>query len=159
MPHFYDVTLRDYSKELSTVQYPISPITVITIEAELVLLTALRTATEGITLGTTAKDKIIMDETIYSGSSPTDENAQRERKWLVRYHGVTSGKKYTLTVPTADLDGNLVPGTDIADLVNSEAMAAFVTAFQNGVSAPYSAGVAGVETVLVDEIVHVGRNL
>lgn len=157
MPHFYDIQYRDFSDELSTVQFPIGPITVVTIVAELVELAALRAAVAGITLGVQAADTIIMDKTIISAARPASENAQRERKWLVNYHGNTSNTKGTLTIPTAALIGRIIPGTDLADLTEAS-MATFVTAFNATVLKQYAAGVGGVETVTLDKVTAVGRN-
>jgi hypothetical protein len=156
MSHMYDLQFRDWSDELSTVQVHITPITVVTIVAELVIIAALRTAIEGITIGVASRDKIIMDDTIISAARPASPLAQREVKWLVRYHGVDNNKKWTCEIPTADLSlaGVLVPGSDFADLTVSP-MSDFVTAFQTAVRPPDS----DTSLVVVDSVQFVGRNI
>jgi len=158
MPHYYDLQFRDWSDELSTVQFNITPITVVTIVAELVGLAALRTAVENITVGIASRDKIIMDDTIISADRPATPLAQRENKWLVRYHSVGTNKKFTLEVPTADLSlaGVMIPGSDFADLTVSP-MSDFVTAFETWVRPPDDP--AGTVLCVVDSVQFVGRNL
>jgi len=156
MPHLYDLQFRDFSDEISTHQVNISPITVGTIVAELAEIAAYRSAVEGITLGIAARDKIIMDDTLISAARPVSAVAQREMKWLVRYHGVTDGKKWTCEIPTADLTlaNILVPGTDIMDLTQAQA-ATWKTAFETMVRPPGD----DTQLVVVDQVVFVGRNL
>lgn len=79
----------------------------------------------------------------------TDPNAQRENKWLVRYHD-TAGARYTIEIPTAKLS-LLDTGTEFLDLTGTEA-AAFVTAFEAGAVSP-----ADSSAVTVDSIQFVGR--
>ena len=108
----------------------------------------------GITLGVLATDQWVGDRTIISSNVPASALAQREIKWLVQYHGNTTGKKFTCEIPTADLEGRVLPGTDLADLTNTE-MAAFVTAFQTIARSPDS----DQETVTIDAVRVVGRNI
>lgn len=85
-----------------------------------------------------------------AGSAPTDPVAQRENKWLIRYHdGV--GRKYQAELPTADLS-LLDTGTEFLNLLGTEA-AAFKTAFEDVVVSPGDDGSA----VVVDSIQFVGR--
>jgi len=154
--HTYTRTYRDYSGELSGAQVPIPPITAIDIAATLVLIGLFETALDGFTLGQAAKSEIMMDRTIISAANAASAVAQRESKWLVRYHGIVQNKKYTMEIPTADLTLTdvLIPGTDLVDLTQTQA-AAYVTAFENLAVAPGT----DTEAVVVDEIVFVGRNL
>jgi len=156
MPHWIDITYRDYSDELSTAQFNVSPITVGTIVALLVEFAALRAAVDGITLGVQAANAIVMDKTVVSAARPTSPVAQREMKWLVRYHGVDDGKKWSVEIPTPDitLTDILIPGTDLADLTQAQ-MAAFVTAFETTVRPPGN----DTSLVVVDSVTLVGRNL
>jgi len=156
LSHKYDLQFRDWSDELSTMEVHITPITVVTIVAELVLIAALRTATEAITIGVASRDKIIMDDTIISAARPATPLAQRENKWFVRYHGVDNNKNWSCEIPTADLSlaGVLIPGSDFADLTVSP-MSGFVTAFEAVVRPPDS----DTSLVVVDSVQFVGRNL
>jgi hypothetical protein len=156
MPHWIDLQYRDYSDELSSCTFNVSPITVGTITALLAEFASLRSATDAIVLGVRASDTVVMDKTVGSASRPTSAVAQRELKWLVRYHGVDDGKKWTCEIPTPDitLTDVLIPGTDIVDLTQTE-MAAFVTAFETAVRPPGN----DTSLVVIDQIVLVGRNL
>lgn len=156
MPHFYDLTFRDWSNEPTTSQVNIAPITVGTIVAVLAEITAYRTAVEGIVIGETASDKIVMDSTTYSAAAADSPLAQRENKWLVRYHGVDNNKKWQVEIGTADLaaDGRLIPNSDFADLTEA-GMAAFKTAFEALVRPPDS----DTSLVVIDSVQFVGRNI
>ena len=79
----------------------------------------------------------------------TNPEAQRENKWLVRYHD-TAGALYSIEIPTAKLS-LLDAGTEFLDLTGTEA-AAFVTAFQAGAVSPTDGS-----AVTVDSIQFVGR--
>ena len=156
MPHWLDLSYRDYSDELSSCTFNVSPITVGTITALLVEFAALRSAVDAIVLGVRASDTVVMDKTVGSAARPASAVAQRELKWLVRYHGVDDGKKWSCEIPTPDitLTDVLIPGTDIADLTQTQ-IAAFVTAFETTVRPPGN----DTSLVVVDQIVLVGRNL
>jgi len=154
MPHFYDRQYRDYSKELSTARINISVITVGTIVGVLANIANYKAALDDIVLGTPSMDMIIMDRTVLSGASPTDVFAQRELKWLVHYHGDTTGKKYTHEIPCANPTANLVPGTDLMDLTATDP-ATWKTAFEGIVVAPDD----DTETVTIDYVELVGRNI
>lgn len=156
MTHRYNLSFRDWSDEKSTTSVNIAPITVGTIVAILAEITAYRSAVEGITIGVASDDEIIMDDTVISADRPDSPLAQREVKWLVRYHGVDNNKKWQMEIPTADLaaDGRLIPGSDFADLTEA-GMAAFVTAFQTLVRPPDS----DTSLVVIDSVQFVGRNL
>ena len=156
MPHMYDVQLRDFSRETSTSQIFIGPITAITVAGLLTQIGTYRAAVDGITLGELAAETIVMDKTVLSADAPASAFAQRELKWLVRYHGATSNKKFQLEIPTPDLTDPdiLVPGTDFADLTFG-VVSTWVTAFEALAKSPDD----DTEDVIVDQIVLVGRNL
>lgn len=152
--HYAVFTLRDHGGERSSVKIYNGVITAGTLPAYLTQLGALRTALDGITLGTIEKEMWVGDATLLSSALPADANAQRETKWLVRYFDTVTNKKYTFEIPTALLTGQLVANTGIADLTTTE-MAAFVTAFEAIARCPDS----DVNAVEISQIIHVGRNL
>lgn len=154
MPHLSEFTLLDYSNEKSRVTVYNGAITSASIAGYLTQFGALRTAIEGITLGVVQQEAWVGDRTVISNTPPANEFAQRELKWMVTYTGDTSNKVFQVTVPTADATGNLVPGTDLADLTTT-AMAAFVTAFEAIARTPDS----DLETVTIQSIRLVGRNI
>lgn len=156
---WYDLTFKDWSDESSVVQVFVSPLTALDITAELIGIAALRDSIKAICSGVAWKDRVVNGAQILDGTLPTTPLAQRENKWLVRYHGDDSGKKYSLEIPTAALvtsggDSRLVPGSDFADLTQTE-IAAFVGLFHTWARNPDS----GTETNTVDSIQFVGRDL
>jgi len=150
--HTYEVALRDYSLEVGRTRVHMGPITAGTIAGALTQMGALRTAIAAITKGVVASEQWVGDNTNLSNAAPTDEEAQRETKWLVLYQGDTSLKKFQITIPTADFQGRLLPESDKADLTETS-MAAFVTAFEAIARTPDS----DTETVTVLEIRVAGK--
>lgn len=110
---------------------------------------ALWAAALGITVGSQAATKLLASST-QTAVVNTNPLAQRENKWLVRYHD-TNSAKFTVEIPTADLS-LLDTGTEFLDLAGTEA-AAFVTAFEDYVKSPDDPGLS----VTVDSIQFVGR--
>ena len=153
MPHLAQFQLLDYSNERSRTEVHVGAITAVSIGGFLTAFGALRTAIEGITLGVVSQESWVGDRTSLSNTPPTDAEAQREKKWLVRYVGDTSGKVFTLEIATAELGGgHLLPMSDFADLTETD-MAAFVTAFEDIARSPDD----DTETVTVQSIQFVGR--
>jgi len=120
------------------------------IAAQSGLASALWSAALDITVGSEAATKLLASST-QSAVVNTNPLAQRENKWLVRYHDSAS-VKFSVEIPTADLS-LLDTGTEFLDLTGTEA-AAFVTAFEAVQNSP-----TGGNEVEVISIKHVGRNL
>lgn len=152
--HVSNWTLLDYSGESSSVRMYNGAITAVSIAGFLTSFGNMRTATEGITLGTMKQEQWVGDLTLLSNTPPTNVFAQRELKWLVRYQGNTTSKIFTMEIPTADPTGRLIAGTDKADLTETN-MAAWVTNFEGFARTPDD----DTETVTVLDITLVGRNL
>jgi hypothetical protein len=127
-------TLNDYSGEKSTFRVHSENITAANFAAQETERTALFTALAVLQLGTLAKSGY-GNESIGVSTLPTNVYAQRELKWLISYEGFASGKKFQVELPIADLTGNLVVGTDLADVTSTE-WAAFITAFEAFVKSP-----------------------
>lgn len=149
-------TLLDYSNEKSHFTFGFGPITALTIADFLSEFGDLRTALGNITLGTLVEDTWKGDVTKYSVSLPSDNNAQRERKFLVTYEDTTTYSVFRFEVPTAKFTttaGSVFkPNSDDVDLTNTQ-IAAFVTAFEAIGESPDGNGVN------VLHIRGVGRNL
>lgn len=166
MAGFGSFTLMDHNRELTNVSFYTGNITAVSLPDTLTEFGALRTAIEGITLGTVTKESLKVFDTKLGNSPPSDQNAQRERKWLVVYEDnlpffddpvnaiPNEGyrKVFTFEIGTADIANRLIANTDEADLTNA-AVAAFVTAFEAIARSPYGG------TVNVLQIRAVGRNL
>jgi len=113
------------------------------------LISALYTAALDLTLGSQAATSELAVST-QAAVENTNPLAQRENKWLVRYHDADS-TKFTVEIPTADLS-LLDTGTEFLDLTGTEA-AAFVTAFEAYAKSPDDPTLA----TTVDSIQFVGR--
>jgi len=162
------VGFLDFSDENSNSSVNVGAVTAVSLPGLLTQISAYVTAIDAITLGTIRDDTLIAYSTNRSSVPPTDANAQRERKWLVRYTDVTAffddpinaipnagfGKIFTMTIPTAALAlaGVMIPNTDQADLTVAP-MPAFVTAFEAMARSPYGGDVE------ILSITAVGRNL
>lgn len=158
-------TIMDYNREDSTTSFNNAAITAASIAGYLTQFGALRTAIEGIILGTVSDERAYVFNTRLSNTAPTDENAQVERAWDVLYEdnqpffdapvnaipNAGYQKVFHMTIGTADLEGRLLPGSDFADLTETS-IAAFVTAFEAIARSPYGG------TVNVLQIKAVGRN-
>lgn len=149
-------TLQDYGTpgsgtgaEKSSWAFWISTLTAANFVAQTGLVSALYTAALDLTLGSQAATRVLAVSTV-SAVENTNPLAQRENKWLVRYHD-TAGTKFTLEIPTADLS-LLDTGTEFLDLTGTEA-AAFKTAFEAVVKSPDDPTL----TVTLDSIQFVGR--
>lgn len=152
--HYSTFTFLDYSGEKSTSRVYNGAITTVSLPEFLTEFGALRAAMDTITSGTINKEAWVGDDTLLSNALPVSEYAQRELKWLVTYRNTVSNNLYTVTVPTADPTGRLIPGTDLADLANA-GIAAYVTAFEAIARSPEN----DLDVVDVVSIRLVGRNI
>lgn len=147
-------TLRDFSGETTSVRIYNGDITAISLPGFLTDFGTVRAAVEGITLGVMAKEQWVGDLTDLSAALPANVFAQRELKWLVRYHDTVTQEKATLEIGTADPTGVMVPASDFADLTIAP-MSTFVAQFNAFARHPESA----VNAVIVDSVQLVGRNI
>lgn len=154
MPHYSVWSFLDYSGETSPVTIHHGAITPVNLAGFLTEFGQMRSAIDGISIGTIQKEKWVGDDTLLSNALPANAFAQRELKWLVRYRDTTSNKIYNIEIPCADPTGRLVAGTDKADLTETN-MAAFVTRFESFGRSPES----DTHNVAVQEIILVGRNI
>lgn len=156
MPAHYSIfQFRDWGRELSNVKIYNGPITAGTLPGFLTSFGGMRTALEGITLGIASNESWVGDSTVLSAATPASQGAQREKKWLVRYHDTVTNKKYQLEIPTADEIGvALLPNSDFADLTVTP-MSTFVTAFNAFARNPDN----DANAVVIDSVQFVGRNL
>lgn len=156
----------DHSDEKSTTTIQTEAITALSLPGMLTNVGDLRTLIEAITLGTVAGEALKVFDTALSNARPASELARRETKWLVRYEdnqqffdpGIEAipnegfGKVFTFTIPTADVVGRVIPGTDLADLTNVD-IAAFITELETFARSPHGG------TINVLSMSAVGRNL
>lgn len=160
-------SILDWDGESSAMSFNTGAVTAVSLPGLLTQFGALRTATEGMILGTISEEAQYVFKTKLSNTLPNDKNAQRERKWLVTYEdnlpffddpvnaipNAGYRKVFNLEIPTAD--AALLPTTPPGDTldITTGAPAAWVTAFEDIARSPYG----GTVTVLSIELV--GRNL
>lgn len=114
----------------------------------------LKTALAAITLGTQIKTDVVYSRVEAANVPVDDVLAQRENKWLVRYHDATSGQKYVVSFGTADLSQLPATHTEFLDIVTDASVGKnFKVAFEAVVKSPADASHA----VVVDSIQFVGR--
>lgn len=167
MPGRLGYSLLDYSREKASLSLATGEVTAASLPGLLTEVGTLRTAIDGITLGTVSDERLTVFDTNLSNTPPASPLAQIEVSWLVQYEDATAffddpvnaipnegfGRLFTLTIPTADIGaaGRLLPNSDEADLTEA-GMAAFVTAFETTARSPYGG------EVNVVSIRFVGRN-
>lgn len=111
---FLKQSYLDYSVEKSAVSVPVTTLTAGNFVAENALLVTLSAALAAVTLGNLVGLDIVSERLVNLGVAPTNVNAQREKKWLVRYHDATTLTKYSAEIPCADLS-ILATASDFAD--------------------------------------------
>jgi hypothetical protein len=144
-------TYRDYGTpgEKSSFEITVVDLTAVNVAAQVGLLSTLWGTIDAMVLGNIASRKVVFAQSAPDDTVVTDPTAQRENKWLVRYHD-TSGRKFRVELPTANLT-LLDTGSEFLDLTGTEA-AAFKTAFEAVAKSPDDQS-----TVVVDSIQFVGR--
>jgi len=96
-----NLTYMDYDSELASVGVYGLNLTAANFTAQEALWGAVEAAIDDVSIGTRTKTQVSAVETLTGGVKPTDVNAQRERKWLVR--GTTStGFPVSIEIPCAD---------------------------------------------------------
>jgi len=158
MPDNASFTYIDYSSEVSTTSINIPDVTDLNYAATEALLQTLSAEISGITIGSLRQRSMgIIVPTLLS--PPADQQAQREKKWLVQYRATQTGQPdagryYNVEIPCADLS-LLNEGSDILwkqPTVATGAVLDFITAFEAVAVSP-----AG-STVTCQAIRYVGRN-
>ena len=144
-------TYSDYGTpgEKSSFSFTIADLSAGNFAASTGALATLWSAIDALLLGNIAARRVVAAASEPDVSPVTNPEAQRENKWLVRYHD-TSARKFTLELPTANLS-LLDTGTEFLDMAGTEA-AGFKTAFEAIAKSP-----ADQSAVTVDSIQFVGR--
>ncbi len=136
----------------SNTEVPVITLTSGNFTAQATLHSDLINALEGITIGNPAKSQIVSNREIISAAPASDPLAQRENKWLLRYHGATLAQKFQVSIGTADLT-QLTGNSEFLDLSAGTGLA-LKTAFEAVVRSPNDAS----EAVVLDSVQFVGRN-
>jgi len=126
---YYFTTLLDYSREKSTHRVSAADITAANFAAQETARAAYFAAMIVLTNGVVNRSGF-GNISIGVNTPPTSVDAQREKKWLITYEGLVSGKLFQLEIPCADLGGDrLAPNSDQANLLDAD-WTGFVTAFE-----------------------------
>jgi hypothetical protein len=155
---FLTLTLNDNTvkangePESGSITLPIITITAANFTAQAALHADLINGLEGITIGNPAKTQVIAAREVISTAPASTPQAQRENKFLMRYHGVTLNQKFQASIPTADLD-QVATNSEFVPL-GSGAGASLKSAFEAVVRSPDDAA----EAVVLDSVQFVGRN-
>src|SRR5438045_3161541 len=115
---YNDNTIKSNGQpESATFRVPIATLSAANLVAKLALVATLRTALAAVVIGVDAKQEITLKSDVFSSNPAPSTLAQRENKWLIRYTGNTSNKKFQAAVPTADW--TLLPdGSEFLDLTS-----------------------------------------
>jgi len=152
---FLSLTMNDNTsqprQESSTTELAVTTLTAGNFTAQATLHSDLINALEGITIGNPAKTELVAARTRISDAPSSDVLAQKENRWLLRYHGATNFRKYVVSLGTADLS-QIVDGTEFIDLTAGTGLA-LKTAFEAVVKDPNDAA----EAVILDSVQYVVR--
>lgn len=155
---FYSETVADNTlkqngePETATWAVPIITLTAANLVATNTLITNLQSAINGIILGTDTKIETVSHRQLNTPGPASDPLCQRENKYLIRYHDSTTGQKFRVSIPTADLS-KLMTNSEFVDVTATEGLAV-KTAFEALVVSPNNSS----NTVTLDSIQFVGRN-
>ena len=148
-----DETLKPNGEpETSSWQVPITTINAGNLAAVTTATTALANALIALGLRKLLQTTLVANR-LEAGTGPASSPlAQRENKWLLRYHGNTLNQKFQMSYPCADLTAKMA-NSEFVDL-SSGAGATLKTAFEAIVVSPDNAA----ESVTLDSVQFVGRN-
>lgn len=138
--------------ETTNFQIPITTLTPANVAATETLAGNLATAIAAITLGNVVQRDLVYWRQSFERVPAASTLAQRENKWLVRYHDSVTFQRYQVSIGTADLSV-LPSGSEFIDLTAGDGLA-FKTAFEALAKSPAD----GSHTVIVDSVQFVGRN-
>src|SRR5438132_9022873 len=127
-------TYRDYGGEKAKFSLPVANITAANYVAQTTLYTDLFTAIDAVVIGNIAARRIVASETAPDDTNASSALAQRENKWLLRYHD-SEGAKFTSEIPTADL--SLLADNSEFLVISGGPGAPLKTAFEAVVKSPH----------------------
>ena len=146
------LSVKDYSGEIGRTSFHVPVITAANFTAQETLRNALIAAYGDMIWGTLQKTDFGNAE-LLSQALPVNTAAERESKWMVQYHDMTTLQKYRLEIPAADQSLKDTNDHAHADIGDAGVVDAFIAAFE-----AYARTADG-NVPVVDEITFVGRNL
>jgi hypothetical protein len=148
-----EITVIDYEKEFSKMQFKGAALTAANMVAQEAAMTALEAAALDLQLGTERNKNITANVVKFAPLNPGSVNAQRERKWLIAYYDAVTFEQFTMEIPCADLSLLDTDAQDGSIDKTVEKWTTFKSAFQAYVLSPLG------NAVVVTDAFHVGRNL
>lgn len=146
------ISFIDFTQETSQVQVSAIPLTAANFDAQIAAAEGFETALAAIQQGNVTR--WVIGQTNDTGlGAPANKSAQRERKWLARYHALTPLRRFTLEIPCADLSLLTEANRKQADLTAGAGLA-FKTAWDGYVRSPDDNS-----ATILDSLEHVGRNI
>lgn len=142
------------SGEVSHISLWVRTLTAANLTAQQALHNALFSAMAACTEGVETKEATLISEAVIAAGPASTPQSQREKKWLLRYHDATTGKKYVVSLPNAKLS-LLAPNSEFMDSITP------VTEWTN-LKAAFEAVVYSPDDsnlVVLDSAQFVGRNL
>jgi hypothetical protein len=156
---YFQITLADNTAksngepETTSTEVAITTLTPSNVAATETLCGNLKTALAALVLGRFVKNSLTYNRAQNGAQIPADDDlAQRENKWLCRYHDATTYQKFSVSFGTADLSKHK-PNSEFVDLATGDG-AAFKTAFEAVVVSPADSS----HSVVLDSMQFVGRN-
>jgi len=157
---FFSQTLADNTvksngePETANWSIAIATLTAANLVAKTALIDALQVAVTPLLMGNVVKDETVVLRNTFTPGPASSSLAQRENKFLVRYHDASNSKKFRVSLPTADLT-NLMTHSEFVDIATPGSNGnLFAIAFQNIAVSPDDDS----HTTVVDSIQFVGRN-
>jgi hypothetical protein len=151
---FWSASYLDASADRATsTQIAITTLTAGNVAAQAALIATLEAAQLALLLGTESQTDLDFARVKTGASRPSSTLAQRENKFLVRYHDATTFQKFRVELPCADL--SLLPAGSDFLVITAGLPATYVTAFEAVAKSPADP----THSVIVDSIEYVGRNL
>lgn len=145
------VNFVDYSDEQSRATVHVPAYTAVNFTAQQTLVDSLVSSFNAVSLLNELQDARQVDVVKTTKVVPSDKDAQREKKWLVRASDDVTGKPVQFTIPGADLS-LLTANTDKMD-ISGGVGATLVTDIEAVVTSDVG------NAVTVADIVFVGRNI
>lgn len=155
---FYSSTIADETvkangePEVTTWSVPVTTLTAANYVAKKALIDALQTAVNDVVLGVLRNTDVTIDRELVSILPSNNPLAQRENKWLARYHDSVTQLRFQVSIGTANLSLKIAHSENL-DLTAGVGLA-LKTAFELIVVSPDDSA----HSVVLDSVKFVGRN-
>ena len=161
MPAQLSFTLKDQSNENTTVTIPTRTVTAANFDEVMGNIATqgrfeLEAAIRAVSTGAMQRISGLALDVDLGEAKPTDFWSQRETGLRVWGRGAVSGKLYSVTIGTADLDALEPDDNDVVSLANA-AMVTLIAALEDYWEPNYDGAVGSTENVTVERAQIVGR--